>query len=149
MNDKGRLRFVVDASVILKWFSEDREKDLEKALQIREDFRDRKIDLFAPELLIYEIVNVLLYKEALKDDLILKAIDSIFAMDILIPVNLQIMKDALKLARKHSIPVYDSTYICFAQHSGCYLITADKKSFQKLKEVPGIMYISGYDLSRL
>lgn len=142
MSNKGRLRFIIDASVILKWFSEDREKDLEKALQIREDFRARKIDLFAPELLIYEIVNVLRYKKTLKDDLILKAIDSIFALDILIPVNLQIMKDALKLARKHNITVYDSTYLSLARHSGCYLITADKKSFQKLKDLPGIMLIS-------
>jgi len=148
MNNKGRLRFIIDASVILKWFSKDREKDLEKALQIREDFRDRKIDLFAPELLIYEIVNVLRYKESLKDDLILKAIDSIFAMDILIPVSIQIMKDALKLARKHNITVYDSTYISFAQHTGCYFITADNKFFRKLKYMPGIMFISGYDLSR-
>jgi predicted nucleic acid-binding protein len=147
MNDKMRLRFAVDASVILKWFSKNREKDLEKALQIREDFRNRKIDLFAPELLIYEIVNVLRYKETLKDELILKAIQSIFAMEILTPVNMPIMKDALKLARKHNITVYDSTYLSFAQHSGFYLITADRKFFQKLNTVPGITYISKYDLS--
>jgi len=145
MNAQGRMKFVVDASVILKWFSQDREKDLEKALRIREDFRARKIDLYAPGLLIYEAANVLRYKEAIKDELILKAIDSIYAMDILIPVNHQIMKNALKLARQHEITVYDSAYLSCAQYSGCYLITADKRFYQKLKDVPGIMYISGYE----
>jgi predicted nucleic acid-binding protein len=146
MTSQSRIKFVVDASVILKWFSQDREKDLEKALQIREDFRSRKIDLYAPGLLIYETANVLRYKKALKDDLILKAIDSIYAMDIMIPVNHHIMKSALKLARQHEITVYDSAYLSCAQYAGCFLITADKRFYQKLKEVPGIMYISGYDV---
>ena len=51
----GRRKFVADASVILKWFSKFGEDDLQKALQLREDFRKRRIDLFAPELLMYEI----------------------------------------------------------------------------------------------
>ena len=144
MNAQGRMKFVVDASVILKWFSQDQEKDFEKALQIREDFKDRKIDLYAPGLLIYEAANVLRYKETLEDDLVLKAIDSIYAMDILIPVNLQIMKNALKLARQYEITVYDSAYLSCAQYSGCYLITADQKFYQKLMAVPGIMPIGDY-----
>ena len=146
MNRESRLKFVVDASVILKWFSQDREGNLEKALQLREDFRSRKIDLFSPELLIYEITNVLRYKKSLTDVLILKAIDSIFALDILTPLNQRIMENALNLAHKHNITVYDSTYLSFSRYCGCYLITADKKFYQKLKSVPGILYINEYNL---
>ena len=145
MNAQGRMKFVVDASVILKWFSRDEEKDLEKALKLREDFKTRKIDLYAPGLLIYETANVLRYKETLKDELILKAIDSIYAMDLLIPVNHQIMKNAIKLARKYGVTVYDSAYLSCAQFLGYFLITGDKKFYQKLKDVPGIMPISGYE----
>lgn len=146
MRSTRRMRFVIDASVILKLFTKDRESDLEKALQIREDYRTRKIDLFAPELLIYEMTNVLRYKEALQDEIVLKAISSIYSMDILIPVNLQIMKDAFCLAREHDITIYDSTYLSCAQYSGCFLITADKKNFQKFKGVPGILFISEYNV---
>jgi len=146
MNFPGRMRFVIDASVILKWFTQDKESDLEKSMKIREDYRKRKIDLLAPELLIFETTNVLRYKESLNDELILKAIASIYAMDILMPVNLQIMEKALKLARKYGITVYDSAYLSLAQFSGCYLITGDKKLFQKVKEIPGIIYIDDYDL---
>jgi predicted nucleic acid-binding protein len=139
------MKFVVDASVILKWFFRDEEKDLQKALKLREDFKTRKIDLYAPGLLIYETANVLRYKQILKDELILKAIDSIFAMDMLIPVNHQIMKNALKLARKHDVTVYDSAYLSCAQFLGYFLITGDKKFYQKLKNVPGIMPLHEYD----
>ena len=144
MNAQGRMKFVVDASVILKWFSRDEEKDIEKALKLREDFKTRKIDLYAPGLLIYETANVLRYKETLKDELILKAIDSIYAMDLLIPVNHQIMKNAIKLARRYGVTVYDSAYLSCAQHIGCYLITADNQFFKKLKDVPGTIAISDY-----
>ena len=144
MNAQGRMKFIVDASVILKWFSRNWETDLERALKIREDFRARHIDLYAPGLMIYEAANVLRFKESLKDEVLLKAIDSIYAMDILIPVNHQIMKNAIKLARKYDVTVYDSVYLSCAQYLGYFLITADQKFFQKLKDVPGIMSISDY-----
>ena len=143
----GRRRFVTDASVVLKWFSNTGENDLKKALKLREDFRRRKIDIYAPELLIYEIANVLRYKKALNEELIHKAISSIYDMDILLPVNLRIMTTAVTLARKYSVTVYDSTYLSFAQIAGCHLITADRKLYQKLKNLPGIIFISEYDFS--
>lgn len=144
MKHKERMKYAVDASVILKWFTQDRESDLEKALQLRKDFRERRIDLLCPELLIYEIANVLRYKEDIEEELILKAILSIYEMEILFSVNQKIMEKAVKLARKYGITVYDSTYLSFAQHAGCYLITADKKFFQKIKGMPGVIYISEY-----
>jgi len=144
MTIPGRRRFVTDASVVFKWFSNTGESDLEKAFELREHFRQRKIDIYAPELLIYEIANVLRYKNALHEKLIHKAISSIYDMDILLPVNLQIMTTAVTLARKYSITVYDSTYLSFALIAGCQVVTADKKLYQKIKDFPGIILISEY-----
>jgi predicted nucleic acid-binding protein len=144
MTITGKRRFTSDASVILKWFSRSGESELERALQLRDDFKNRKIELYAPELLVYEIANVLRYKETIKEELIYRAISSIYDMDILYPVNLPIMTSAVALARKYSITVYDSSYVSFAQIVGCPLITADKKLYQTIKELPGILYISEY-----
>ena len=144
MTITGKRRFTSDASVILKWFSRSGESDLERALQLRDDFKNRKIELYAPELLIYEIANVLRYKEMIKEELIYRAISSIYDMDILLPVNLPIMTSAVALARKYGITVYDSSYVSFAQIVGCPLITADKKLYQTINELPGILYISEY-----
>jgi predicted nucleic acid-binding protein len=49
------------------------------------------------------------------------------------------------LARKYGITVYDSSYVGFAQIAGYPLITSDRKLYQKIKELPGILYISEYD----
>lgn len=144
MIDASRRNYVIDASVILKWFSQSGENDLDKAVQLREDFGERKIDLYVPELLIYEIANVLRYKNIFKEDIIHKAISSIYEMDILLPVNPGVINRAVTIARKYRITVYDSSYLSFAQSLGCHLITADKKLYQKIKELPGIIYISDY-----
>lgn len=140
-----RKRYVTDASVFLKWFSQSGEKDLEKALKLRDDFKCRKIDIYAPDLMIYEIANVLRYKDTLKVELIYRAISSIYDMDILLPVNLPMMTSAVALAQRYGITVYDSSYVGFAQMAGCPLITADTKLYQKIKELPGILYISEYN----
>jgi len=147
MTIPGRTRFVTDASVVLKWFSNTGENDLKKALELREHFSRRKIEIYAPELLIYEIANVLRYKKALHEKLIHKAISSIYDMDILLPVNSQIMTMAVTLARKYGVTVYDSAYLSFAQIAGCHLVTADRKLYQKIKDMPGIIFISEYDFS--
>ena len=139
-----RRNFVIDTSVVLKWFSQSGESDLKKATQLRKDFNERKIDLYAPELLIYEIANVLRYKKILNEDIIHKAISSIYDMDILLPVNHVVITHAVTIARQYHITVYDSSYLSFAQSVGCHLITADKKLYQKIKGFPGVVFISDY-----
>ena len=145
MTALGRKRYVADASVVLKWFSQAGENELEQAIQLRNDYRDGTIELYAPELLIYEIANVLRYKATIKEELISKAIASIYDMDFLIPVNARIMTTAVKIARKHSITVYDSSYLSFALEAGGLLVTADKKLYRKIEGVSGILYISDYE----
>jgi len=140
----GRRNYVIDASVILKWFSRAGESDLDKSIRLREDYRLRNIDLYAPELLIYEIANVLRYKKILNEDTIHRAIQSIYDMDILLPVNPGAMNHAVTLARQFHITVYDSTYLSFAQSAGCHLITADKKLYQKIEALPGVVFMSDY-----
>lgn len=144
MRLQERLAYVVDASVVLKWFTKDKEEYLVNALKMREDFRNRTIDLFAPELLIYEIANVLRYKEDLEERLILNAIVSLYEMKILRPVNQVIMEDAVRLSRKYDITVYDSSYISFAKNLGCTLITADRKLLERIKLLSNILAIDEY-----
>lgn len=144
MIPQERSAYVPDASVVLKWYSKDNEKDLKNALKIREEFKNRTIELFAPELLIYEIANVLRYKETLEEKLILNAIVSIYEMRILRSVNQSIMEEAIRLANKYDITVYDSTYISFAKNFGCNMITADRKLLQRIKPLPNILSLDEY-----
>jgi predicted nucleic acid-binding protein len=48
---------VLDASVVIKWFSE--EEYTEKALELRERIRYGEEQVIAPDLLLYELANAL------------------------------------------------------------------------------------------
>jgi len=48
---------VLDASVVLKWFID--EKDSEKAVQLREEYEMNEREIVVPDLLLIEMANVL------------------------------------------------------------------------------------------
>jgi predicted nucleic acid-binding protein len=91
------------------------------------------------------MANVMRYKNALKEELIVRAVASIYDMNIIHPVNFHIMKNAIELARSHDITVYDSTYLSFALNSGSFLITSDKKLQKKISDMPGVIDLGEYD----
>ncbi len=53
---------VVDASVVVKWLVE--EEGSERALRLRDRYIDGKIEIIAPELITFEVLNALRYEGA-------------------------------------------------------------------------------------
>ena len=53
---------ILDASVAIKWFTE--ETSHEKAKKFRERFLDGKINIIVPDLILYEIANALRFNPA-------------------------------------------------------------------------------------
>jgi len=51
---------VVDASVVVKWFVE--EENSSKAIEIRDKYVNAELKLIAPEILLFEVLNALFYK---------------------------------------------------------------------------------------
>ncbi|MDD1745106.1 MAG: type II toxin-antitoxin system VapC family toxin [Candidatus Methanoperedens sp.] len=50
---KVNIVFVLDASVVIKWFSEEEYTD--RALKLRDDFFKGDIELVVPDLILYEV----------------------------------------------------------------------------------------------
>ncbi len=134
---------ILDASVILKWFIE--EKDTDKALKIRDDYVAGKIDIEIPDLLIYELANVLRYKQFTAEE-IKSAVKSIFDMDFLIvtPTPLLIYT-ASKIALAQQITVYDATYVALADYLNAPFITADKKLYERTHKDYKVILLSNYE----
>lgn len=55
--------YVVDTSIVVKWLNTERENDIELANRLLEDALNGKIELVAPELVKYEVANVLLFSK--------------------------------------------------------------------------------------
>ena len=139
-----RRAYIIDTSVALKWFYQGKETELEQAFKLREDYRQGKIGLYAPDLLVYELANVLRYKQGLEECYIEDAVESIYDMKILRSPVQETMKEAIRLAVRYDSSVYDAIYLAFAQEHRSWFITADRQFHFKVKQLPMAIFIADY-----
>ncbi len=135
--------FVLDTSVILKWFSEHDENDLGQALQLRQSVLDRTVLFVVPELLFYELGNALRYHPHFSIKDVQQATHSVFEMGLDVRgVDEQVMGEAISLAFKHNLTVYDAYFLALSRKESKPFITADYRFIGRLKGFRGIIKLS-------
>lgn len=130
----AKSRLVIDASVVVKWFHEEAKTD--KALILLEQINSGETTAFVPNLLLYEIANVLVrgIKQPLPEAH--EAIDVLVDMPwhIVSPTT-ALLKDATHLANEHAkLSVYDAVYVTIALHHDAMVITDDSALYQLIGE---------------
>lgn len=137
--------YIIDASVVIKWFSDLNENNLNKAELLRNDYLNKKIYLIAPDILIAEISNALSYNPNFDCDRTLKAVDSLYLLDIkFIRISRKLIEESVVLRYEKNITIYDSIYLSLAKLLNIQLITADKKLLDKVKDMGNIVFLSDY-----
>jgi predicted nucleic acid-binding protein len=132
--------FVLDTSVVLKWFSAVGEKDLDQALQLRRKMSEGTVFFVVPELLFYELANALRYNPNFSASDVKEALDSLLDMEFEIRrVDKKGMEEATAVAIKYNITVYDACFIALSRAEGKPLITADYKLADRIEGQKGIM----------
>ena len=133
---KGKLsgNFVLDSSVIIKWFSEEDETDL--ALSLREGFLKGDADITVPDLQLYEIANALRFNKKLNAADVANAVNSLIGIGINIVVPTKdVISSAVSLAFQFGITFYDAYFIALAKELNYSFVTADEKLFNKIKSL--------------
>jgi predicted nucleic acid-binding protein len=130
--------YVVDASVVIKWFVD--EVHAEAARRLQED----QYELSAPDLLWSECGNILWKKvrrrELTPDEarLIWGGLEqqpiSAFPSRLVLDLALEVAFDANRT-------VYDCCYLALAMLTGCRLVTADQKLFNALQDGSYAMHV--------
>jgi len=134
----------LDASVVVKWFVERNEPDRAAAIRLREEYRRGIVEIRCPDLLGYEVANVLRYKPGIREDAALDAVRTLFLLEILHPVDEEIMVESVRLARRFDLSVYDAVYVGFARHRACRLVTADRRVCEKLSGAADVLPLDQY-----
>ncbi|MBE0448113.1 MAG: type II toxin-antitoxin system VapC family toxin [Actinobacteria bacterium] len=143
MHEHIHKRYVVDASVAVKWFSQANEKDIEVALRLQELHLSKQSILTVPDLLFYEVANALRYNVNFTEDDLAAAFISLTKLNLdAYPPSGGLIEESLKIARLHDVTVYDASYVALAQLLGCACITADSKFSRKAKNIPQLIEIS-------
>ena len=136
--------FVLDTSVVLKWFSEFGENDLPQAFQLRQALLDGSVTFTVPELLFYELSNALRYNPSLSSKDVREALDSVMDMGFVVKgVDKGVMADAISIAFRYGVTVYDAYFLALARTERKPLIIADYKFVERVKASKEIMRLSG------
>ena len=126
--------FVVDASVLVKWFLHEKEADRDRALALREFHISGRSTLFIPQLALLEVLNAVRFSPKADEE------DGEMALETLEDLHLEIKANDVVLLRKanaiswgYKITIYDALYVGLAEQVGHPLITADEVMVKKLK----------------
>lgn len=124
-------RFVVDASVAVKWYLPEQHGDCAARL-----CRSGEV-LEAPDLLHGEIGNALwkrVRRRELTRDQAGEIIDSLSLLPIEIYPSRLLTAAALQIACEANLTVYDSLYLATAMLTGSRLVTADRRLYETARE---------------
>jgi predicted nucleic acid-binding protein len=119
----------------MKWFRP-AEPLAAEADTFRQAYYEDRLNLAAPDLLLYELANGLRYAADAKLEDSVRAIESVIALGIEIaPATSPVIIRALKLAHEYDITVYDAIFVALAEAWDADLVTADEKLLTKLRGV--------------
>ena len=122
---------MIDASVIVKWFVE--EENSSKAMEIRDRYISGELRLIAPEIIIFEVLNALYYKNLFSEDEIKEIGEALQSYSIeLYSLEGEYRDKTIEVAFKNRITIYDAAYIGLAVVKGAFVYTADEKLKNKL-----------------
>jgi predicted nucleic acid-binding protein len=123
-------KYIVDASIALKWYYRKNEKDLEKTEKLYGFLWSDKEMLMAPELIVYEILNTLRLKTDIAPEDVSLIISSIFQVLLLLDTEKEFLENVFNNSRELNISYYDSIYVTFSEKYNAPLVTADKKLYK-------------------
>ena len=130
-------KYVIDASVILKWvLGDEREADQSSAMKLLNAWGEGRCELAAPSLWIYETGNILgrlLHEDAQE------------RMELLLGLGIPnaectpaMSKMIFSWMREKKVTFYDAAYLAAAHSLNAVLVTADQSFARKMGNVQGL-----------
>ena len=134
---------VLDASILLKWFIE--EHDSELALQFKERYLTEEIVIAVPDLILYEVPNVLRFKRGLSEQAVKSAMQDLLNLGLeIITPSIKLIQEAIHLSFATRLSIYDCSYLALANEMDATLITADETLCRQAKGLVSIDLLKTY-----
>lgn len=133
---------LLDSSVVIKWF---RQSEIwrDAAILLRQEYLNGRLLIYVPDLLIFEIANVLRYKPDLNQLQVQEALLSLFDLQItVIAISKEVITKAIDLAYSQDLTIYDAAFVAMSLNLNIPFITADEKLIQKLSGFSHVHHIS-------
>ena len=129
-------RIVIDASVVLKWYLSD-EKYGQLALEILDKYVSYELELLAPSLLEYEVLNglhVARKRGRIQIKMVWTAIEGFLNLEIEQKDISFFYPEAINFSANYSLSTFDSSYLAVADIENIPMITADVTLYNRVKK---------------
>lgn len=119
---------VTDTSVFVKWLNQDNEQHLENADKILEEVKTGSIEIIVPELVKYELGNVLLKGKQLTPDQAYISLATAYSLPVtFVTESQQQANETYKLAHNLGLSYYDASFMSLAKQYDATLVTDNIK----------------------
>jgi predicted nucleic acid-binding protein len=121
--------------VALKWFLHD-EKYGDRAMGLLDRFIRGELDLVAPSLMVYEIINALVIaqrKGRIDEERVLASISGFIDLGIKFVDVAGLEVRVLHFCRVYDRTAYDASYLAVAEQGSLVLITGDERLYNGTK----------------
>jgi len=140
------LTFVLDTSVLVKWFHQSDESHVKQALQILQDAQDKKVIVIISSFAIIELLNALIKGSQFSQEEIDITIKRLFKLPIIFyDKNLHLFENTAWLMSQYKLTSYDAHFLALAKEEKCKLISDDRKGHGKITNGTIVM-LEDYDL---
>ena len=138
---------VIDANVIAKWVLPGEPYE-ENALRLKEDMVNKSVILHSPDLLTYELGNILCKaakKSRISNDNAISALPILATMNIALHSlawegSVEVLRSAIEL----NLSTYDVSYLRLGKALGTSVLTADEKLWKSAKEKYDVTLLKDY-----
>ncbi len=128
------MRYILDSCVGIKWLLE--EIDSDKAIRLRDEFRNGIHELLAPDIYPIEVAHALTRAERqrrITPHEGLTSFQDTIALSRELRPYLPLLPRAYEISSAMRIGVYDCLFVALAEREGCELITSDEKLSKNLQ----------------
>ena len=131
---------VVDTSIVFKWYRQPGDEEyVPQAVSILEQHLHGNFEIHVPDLLFYELGNILRFKEPLVSKDALTILRETFSLALQVhSIDPLLAEEAFRFAREHGITFYDASFVALSHLLQASFITADQKLFAKVRTLPAI-----------
>ncbi len=129
-------QIVLDASVVLKWFLVDEENG-QNALDLLIKFVSNEIEILAPSLLEYEVINGLFIAQKrgrIKDEKLISAIEGFIDLEIKLKDLSHFYSKMMHYRKVYHCSTYDASYLALAEVEKIPMITSDRDMYNAVKK---------------
>jgi predicted nucleic acid-binding protein len=127
-------RYVLDASVGVKWFAERAEAELERALALRSRHTAGLLRLSVPMSFPLEVANALRCSHRFPEADVVAAVQALANLGIEVhSIDTDLLRKSVAIAFAYRLTLYDAVYVALAEVLGFPFLTADEGLLKKMK----------------